>query len=903
MPRTFLFDGTALAYRAHFAFTGRGGGLTTADGHPTSATYGFTLTLRAILNKENPDRIAVAFDGPREKLERTKIYPDYKATREKAPEELTVQFDDVRKVVEAHGIRIIEIEGQEADDVIGTLAVQCKEAGDEVYIVTGDKDFMQLVDGEKLRLYDIKRGTQDAKVIGPDEVEEKFGVPPEQIIDLLALMGDSSDNVPGVTGVGPKTAATLLQEHKTLEAVLDAADSIKKPKLRENLLEQRDNALLSKRLVTLNTDLELDVGPGDLGPAKPHVEALLAEFQRLEFRNFYEELSKQLRDSGGGSDPGKQDYRVVESLEECHAVRRRLEAAGQFAFGVTTSEGRLIGMSFCIREGRAFYVPLKGTDLFDNQERGKWLAALAPALENPSLAKIGHGTKHALKVLHHAGVELGGVMFDTLLASYCVAADTRHHTLADLTMSLLELHKTGIKEVVGTGKKAVSLALVPVERIGEFACEEVDCVRRLLGPLQAEIESYGVRSVFETIEMPLVPVLARMELRGIKIDTDYLAELSVDMETRIADLTENVHKLAGESFNIQSSQQLGHILFDKLELHKKFRIHPKKTPTGQWSTDASVLERLKEDDLVTAVLEFRQLAKLKSTYTDSLPSLVNPKTGRVHTTFNQAVAATGRLSSEDPNLQNIPIRTEEGKKIRRAFVPGLEDWVLLSADYSQVELRLLAHMSKDENLIAGFAEGEDVHARTASIVFDVPPDKVTQQMRSQAKVVNYGLIYGMGANRLARETGFKVAEARQFIETYFKAMPRVKGWLDDTMTKARQTHEIRTLFGRRRPVPDVASRVPRIRAAAENVAVNTPIQGSAADIIKRAMIDLDAKIRREGLEGRMLLQVHDELVIECPESETETMSDLVRASMEGAADLMVPLSVDVGVGKNWLEAH
>ncbi|MFQ5504662.1 MAG: DNA polymerase I [Planctomycetota bacterium] len=907
MARTFLLDGTALAYRAHFAFTSRGGGLTTSSGHPTSATYGFTLTLRALLEKEKPDRIALALDGPREQLERTRLYPDYKATREKAPDELLLQFEDVRRVVLGHGIRVLEIPGHEADDVIGTLATLCRDAGDEVYIVSGDKDFMQLVDGEQLRLYDVmRRGTQEPRIVDPAGVVEKFGVPPELIIDLFALMGDSSDNVPGIKGVGAKTAARLLNDYGSLDAVLDHAAEVKQPRLRQNLMEGRAMAELSRDLVRIRTDLDLGLEAADLSPAEPDRKSLLALFQELEFRGFADEIAQDL--DADSEDSAERDYRIVESLEECHALARRLRARKAFALDTGTAspdvdEARLVGLSFSDREGRAWYVPLEGPDLPEGHDAGSWLAALGPVLEDPSLAKSGQDLKRDIRVLRRHGIELGGVRFDTMLASYCAAADVRRHDLGTLGMHFLGLHKTKASDVVGSGKKQVSMDLVGIQHAGAFACEDADLIRRLEQPLAAELGAFGVTSLFEDLEMPLLSVLADMEDRGIRLDTGYLAGLSGEMQERIAELADRIYAAAGEHFNINSAQQLGSILFEKLELHKKLGLRPpRRTATGQWSTDAAVLETLSGHEIGAMLLEYRRLTKLLGTYVDSLPALVRAD-GRIHTTFRQAVAATGRLSSDNPNLQNIPIRTEDGRRIRRAFIPGEPDWVLISADYSQVELRLLAHMSEDENLIAGFADGQDVHRRTASIVFDVAPELVSSELRSQAKVINYGLVYGMGANRLAQETGMKPREAKKFIEAYFRAMPKVKAWLDATVTEARQSGEVRTLLGRRRPLPQLDAQVPRLRAAAENIAVNSPLQGSAADVIKRAMIDLHRRIRAEGLEGRMLLQVHDELVVECPQREQEKMENLVRDSMEHAVELRVPLEVDVGTGKSWLEAH
>lgn len=907
MARTFLLDGTALAYRSHFALAARGSGLTTSDGHPTSATFGFTMTLRALLRREKVERIAVAFDGPAEQLERTAMYADYKATRQKAPDELKMQFDDVREVVAGYGIPILELEGQEADDVIATLAVRCREAGDEVFIVTSDKDFMQLVDA-KLKLYDImQRGSAEPKIVGPGEVIEKFGVPPDKIVDLLALMGDSSDNIPGVKGVGAKTAASLLEEHGSLDSVLAAAPAIKKAKLRENLIECRAAALLSRELVRIRTDLELPIAPEELGPVEPDAARLLQIFKRLEFRQFVDELLKEAAPKVEVA--GEADYRIAESLETCRALVRRLENATSFVVhpvtGLTTDGApALVGLAFSYGYGKGWYVPLRGTFLPAGHDCNAWLGCFRRLLEAPQPARFDHDIKRGIQAMRRAGIELGGLTFDSKLASYCVAPGTRRHTLADQVQHYFELHRTAKTELTGTGRKALALHEVPLDALGRWAAEGADFTYRLRDALEAELDAFAVRELLYEIELPLVPVLADMEERGVKLDVDYMAELHDKMGARLDELGQEIWQRAGEEFNIGSNQQLGRILFEKLQIHKETKTRPpRRTATGQWATDATTLERLQPHPLAERLLEWRRLTKLKSTYVDALPALVRAATGRVHTSFNQAVAATGRLSSEDPNLQNIPIRTEDGRQIRRAFIPGEPDWVMISADYSQIELRILAHLSGDENLEAGFHAGQDVHARTASIVFGVSPELVDTGMRSVAKVVNYGLIYGMGAQRVATETGMSQTEARRFIDAYFQAMPKVKGWLDRTLVEARETGEVRTIFGRRRPLPDIHARAPGIRAAAQNIAVNSPIQGSAADIIKRAMIRLHEAIKTRGLEGRMLLQVHDELVVECPESETAAMSAALREAMEGAADLGVPLEVDVGVGKNWLEAH
>lgn len=911
MTRTFLLDGTALAYRAHFAFTARGDGLTTADGHPTSAIYGFTLTLRSLLQKEAPDCIAVAFDGPTAELERTKLYPEYKGTRDKAPDELVMQLDDVRAVVKGFGIPILEMAGQEADDVIGTLAMRCKERGDEVFIVTADKDFMQLVDDERVRMYDLmNRGSSEPKIVGPEQVFEKFGVQPTQIIDLLALMGDTSDNVPGVPGVGPKTAAKLLGEHGDLTTILDAAPSMKKSKLRENLIEHRDKAELSRDLVRIRTELELEVKPEILGPAKPDADELVALFRRCEFRRFAEDYAKEAGESSDVSagDAAALDLRCVETLEGCRALARRLRGLESFGIeAIGGARGAPLGLAIAPREGQGWYVPLRGADLPEGHDAKEWLACFEEAVYGPKPGLASSSLKPVWHAFYAQDMRPDSAVFDASLASYCIAPGVRRHDLRSQSLSLLGRALEGFEELTGTGRKRIAPEEVPLEKLAPWGAARAATALELRAPLEEELRKHEVLALYRDLELALIPVLADMEHRGICVSTKVLDALRTSFEERMRELENSIRELAGEhadeELNLGSPQQIGTLLFSKLDIAKEMgRKAPKKTKTGQWATDAATLDRFGDHEIVAAIQDWRRLQKLMGTYVDALPKLIEDD-GRIHTSFNQAVAATGRLSSEDPNLQNIPIRTEDGRQLRRAFVPGDEAWTIVSADYSQIELRILAHLSDDENLQKGFAEGQDVHERTASIVFGVLPGAVDTTLRSHAKVVNYGLIYGMGVFRLANETGMTQAEARKFIDAYFRAMPRVKGWLDGTLEHAREVGEVRTLFARRRPLPEIDSDAPRLRVNAENVAVNSPIQGSAADIVKRAMLDLHRELRARGLQGRMLLQVHDELVLECPTVELEETVELVRSSMEGAAELAVPLDVDVGYGASWLEAH
>lgn len=902
--RLFLIDGTALAYRSHFAFSmSERGGLSTADGRPTSAVYGFTTALIALLEKEQPDAIAISFDGAIEDLERTKLYDEYKSTREKMPDELVGQLDLIDEVVKAYGIPVVRSTKHEADDVIGTLAVRARDAGMQVFIATSDKDFMQIV-GPKIKLWNLRASSRAPEVIGATQVEAKFGVKPEQIVDLLALMGDSSDNIPGVPKVGAKTAAQLLVDFGTLDAVLEHAEDVKKPSIRTALLENRDQAELSRTLVTLKTDVDVGIEIDDLGPATPDREALEQLFRELEF----ESLLKSLPDAAGPEI--ETDYRVVENEAQLETLLTNLRKAGSFAFDIEISgadalRAAPVGMSFSHEAGIAWYVPFNAHPPVLDGGADALLDRLRTVLEDPGLRKTAQNAKHSMSVLRTAGVELAGVDFDTMLASYCLTPGVTSHGLDALALRYFSHKKTPTTDVIGKGKKQLTFFDVDVEQVGQYASEDADFTWRVRERLEPELTEAAVDGVFRDLEMPLVPVLLDMEREGIRLDLEHLAALSSEMEGRIAALENEIHEDSGEPFNLNSPAQVGEVLFERLELHKlPGAPKPKRTKTGQFKTDATILEKLAEHHKVPRLLlDYRQLSKLKSTYIDSLPGMVNPDTGRVHTTFNQAVAATGRLSSDNPNLQNIPIRTTEGQKVRRAFISRADDWVLLSADYSQIELRIMAHMSGDPTLIESFRQGADIHARTAALVHGLEQDEVTTELRTHAKVINYGLAYGMGASRLGRETGMKPPEAKRFIDAYFKALPGVKKLLDSTLETAREKREVWTLFGRRRPLPDIESTNPMQRVAAENMAVNTPMQGTAADIIKRAMIDVHRRLRESGLRSRLLLQVHDELVFDVPQDELEAMQTLVEEAMSGAADLQVPLEVTMGSGRNWLEAH
>ena len=902
MARLFLLDGTALAYRAHFAL--QRSGLSTPDGKPSGATYGFTMTLRKILETEKPDGIAVAFDPPGDTFRHAR-YAEYKATREKMADELVVQLDWMREVVRAHGIPIFEVKGYEADDVIGTLSTQAASRGDDVLIVSGDKDMMQLV-GPHVKLYNVFKPGIDLVVEAEEAVKEKFGTTPDHVIDVLAIMGDSSDNVPGVEGIGEKGAIKLIQEFGSVDALLARIEEVK-GKAKEHLKKDLANLRLSLELVTIHRDVPLDPGLDAIGPAKPDAKALAHVFGRLGFQSLLKKVAE------GTRQVETRDYHVVRDEAELDALIAELRSAREFAVDTETTslfplQAELVGASFSAKTLRAHYVPFNAEPPVVAGGRAALLAKLAPLLTDPELRRVGQNTKYDWLVFHAAGVDLPPPDFDTMVASYCIAGSTRRHGLDDLALVYFDLKKIPTTALIGTGKSQITMDQVPVEKVGEYACEDADVTWRLKEVFEKELDESGTRKLFEELEMPLVPVLTAMERRGIRLDVGVLATIRAELEADVARLVKTLHELAGREFNVNSPKAIGELFFDELKIHEAAGVkRVKKTQTG-YATDAETLEEhYGEVPIVQRLLEYREAQKLFSTYVDALPAYVNPRTGRIHCSFSQVVAATGRLASSDPNLQNIPIRTERGRALRKAFVPREPDahgrWVLLSADYSQVELRVMAHFAGDESMKRAFAAKKDIHAETAAKLFDVMPELVTREMRTRAKAINFGLLYGMGPARLARETGLSIPEARQFIERYFKSFPKVRGWIDATLEKARRDGYVETILGRKRRFPDIHSEDGRVRSFAENAAVNTPIQGSAADVIKKAMIDLERELAASKLHGELLLQVHDELVLECPETELEATSALVRRCMQDPVKLDVPLDVELGSGANWLEAH
>ncbi len=896
--RLFLVDGSALAYRSHFAYVRNP--LMTSTGKPTGAVFGFIQGILRLLEKEKPDHLAVAFDTP-EPTFRHKKFEAYKATREKMDDALVSQLPWIKQAVEGYRIPILEIPGYEADDLIGTIAKAAEKAGFEVLIVTGDKDFMQLV-SDKVKLYNIfKRDSDEAEIVGPPEVEKKFGVSPDKVVEVLSIMGDSSDNVPGIKGIGEKGAIDLIQKYGSLENLITQVAKVDKPRLRSLVQEQTEQARLSHELVTIDIKSPVKFDPDDLVVKEPDPEKLRALFTELEFSSLLKKFSVAKKEHG-------QKYNIIKTPEAFEDLLEQLKKSKGFVLdtettGIDPLRAEPVGLSFAMKEKEAFYVPV---NLFPQLLEGgkkEILKKLKPILEDESIPKWGQNIKYDALLLNMQGIDVKPIAFDTMIASYCIAPAGREHNLDFLALHYLDFKKIPTTDLIGTGRNQITMDQVPIDRVGEYACEDADMTLRLKPIFEKELKGNHAQRLFTEIEMPLVPVLAAMERRGVKIDMDLLGKMSKDLGKKAEKLAQQIHEIAGEEFNINSNQQLGKILFEKLKIQEQANVkRVKKTKTG-YSTDAATLENYEAVPVIQKLLEYRSYTKLKNTYLDALPELVHPKTGRVHTSFNQAVAATGRLSSTDPNLQNIPIRTEVGREIRRAFVAGEKGWSILSADYSQIELRLVAHFAQDKRLISAFKNDRDIHRETAALVFDLDPKEVTPDIRARAKAINFGIIYGMGPQRLAKETGMTLEEAKRFIETYFKTFPQVRSFLDGLLADAIKNGYVETVYGRRRAVPELESENPGIRAAAQNIAVNTPIQGSAADLIKLAMIRIHARLAKEKREAAMLLQVHDELVFEVPEKEIEQIKKLVREEMEGVSDLDVPLKVEMGVGQNWLEAH
>jgi DNA polymerase-1 len=885
----YLIDGTAYIYRAYHAIRG----LSNSRGLPTNAIFGFTRMLMKLMEDRSPQYVAMFFDakGP---TFRHEMYKEYKANRPPMPEDMVVQLPYIKEVTAAFNLPTIEMSGFEADDLIGTAARLAEEEGYSVVIVTGDKDFMQLVT-DKIEIWDpMKDSTIDIQ-----SFKKKFEIEPHQMIDVQGLSGDTADNIPGVPGIGQKTALSLIKTYRSMQQVYQKLDTITKKKQRENLENFKDQAFLSRELVTINTKVPVSLNTAKFKVTAPERKKLTELFKNLEFRQLQQAFPEQ-------ADLSRKDYQAIMDIASLQKLIARLESAERFALDTETTsthpmQASLVGLSFAVCAHQAFYIPCGHNYLGapDQLDRKTVLDRLRPVLENPKTEKVGQNIKYDWMVLARHGINLAGVAFDTMLASYLLDPSKRAHNLDQIALDFLD-HKTiTFEQVAGKGKNAVLFSQVTVEKATPYACEDADITLMAHDVLSSKLEELGLIELMTSVEMPLAPVLMQMELRGTGLDLNRLQELSGSFKQQLDALEGSIYGLAGESFNINSSQQLGHILFEKLKLPVQKKT---KKKTG-FSTDVNVLKTLAEyHELPAFILKHRTLAKLKSTYTDALIELVNPRTGRIHTSYNQTVTATGRLSSSDPNLQNIPIRTEEGRKIRRAFIPR-RDWQLVSADYSQVELRILAHYSEDDILIKAFMEDEDIHTRTACEVFQVTPEVLTAELRRQAKAINFGIIYGMSAFGLSKQLAISRKMAQTFIDQYFAKYSGVKRFLEQTIAEAHHTQQTSTLLGRIRILTDINSSNHIIRQAAERTAINTPIQGSAADLIKVAMIQVNQALNEKKLKSAMLLTVHDELVFEVPPDELKEVTRLVKDIMEGIWELKVPLKINIAHGNNWDEAH
>ena len=923
MEKLFLLDAYALIYRAYYALIKSP--RINSKGFNTSAILGFVNTLEDVLKKENPTHIGIAFD-PAGPTFRHEAYPEYKAQREETPEVIRLSVPIIKDIIRAYRIPILEVPGYEADDVIGTLATEAGKRGITTYMMTPDKDYGQLV-GENVFMYRPRHNDKAFEVMGVEEVKNKYAIQsPLQVIDLLGLMGDASDNIPGCPGVGEKTAQKLIAQFGNIENLLAHTDQLKGA-LRTKVEENRKQIEFSRFLATIKTDVPLPLDMDALKRESPDEEELRKIFQELEFRTLLERIFKEKPKETPAATPGQGDlfgfftpettsepektnlatlhtlncnYQLVDNEEKLSQLLQNIVTQSVLSLDTETTStdpirAELVGMSFSYAENQAFYVPVPA----DRSEAQKIVDRFRPVFENREIMKVGQNIKYDMLVLANYGVQLQGPLFDTMVAHYVLQPELRHNMdyLAEIYLNYQTIH---IEELIGPkGKNQGNMRDLPPASVYEYACEDADVTLKLKNKLEKELDENNVRKLFEEIEMPLIPVLAYMERNGVRIDTEALKETSRHFTLRMKQIEEEVYQLAGTEFNIASPKQVGEVLFDRLKIVEK----AKKTKTGQYVTSEEVLESLRgKHEVVGKILEHRGLKKLLGTYIDALPQLINPETGRIHTSFNQTVTATGRLSSSNPNLQNIPIRNEDGKEIRKAFIPD-DGCIFFSADYSQIELRIMAHLSGDPHMIEAFQKGQDIHAATASKIYKVPLEEVTREQRSKAKTANFGIIYGISVFGLAERLNVDRKEAKELIDGYFENYPHVKEYMDESIRIARERGYIETIFKRKRYLPDINSRNAVVRGYAERNAINAPIQGSAADIIKVAMVRIYQRFLKEGIQSKMILQVHDELNFSVLPEEQEKVKQIVIEEMESAYKMKAPLLADSGWGQNRLEAH
>ena len=923
MDKLFLLDAYALIYRAYYALIKNP--RINSKGFNTSAVLGFVNTLEDVLKKENPTHIGIAFD-PAGPTFRHEAFEQYKAQREETPEVIRLSVPIIKDIIRAYNIPILEVPGYEADDVIGTLATEAGKRGIRTYMMTPDKDYGQLV-GEYVFMYRPKYGDKEFDVMGVEEVKAKFNIQsPTQVIDMLGLMGDASDNIPGCPGVGEKTAQKLIAQFGSIENLLANTDQLK-GSIKTKVETNREQIEFSKFLATIKTDVPIALDMDALKRETPNEEALRKIFEEMEFRTLMERVFKNEKKTtptpaapqadlfGFFADENTDeiknsnltrledlyyDYQLIDTEEKRQELLQKILTKEFFSLDTETTgtdpiTAELVGMSFAYAENQAFYVPVPA----EREEAQKIVNLFKPVFENPKTLKVGQNIKYDMLVLSNYGVEIGGPMFDTMIAHYVLQPELRHG-MDYLAEIYLKYETIKIEELIGAkGKNQKNMRDLPPSDVYKYACEDADVTLKLKHVLEKELETSNAKPLFEEIEMPLVPVLAYMERNGVRIDTDALKETSKHFTARMNQIEAEVHQLAGVEFNIASPKQVGEVLFDRLKIVDK----AKKTKTGQYVTSEEVLESLRgKHEIVGKILEHRGLKKLLGTYIDALPQLINPHTGRIHTSFNQTVTATGRLSSSNPNLQNIPIRNEDGKEIRKAFIPD-DGCEFFSADYSQIELRIMAHLSGDPHMIEAFQKGQDIHAATAAKIYKIDLSQVTREQRSKAKTANFGIIYGISVFGLAERLNVDRKEAKELIDGYFQNYPHVKEYMDESIRSAREKGYIETIFKRRRYLPDINSHNAVVRGYAERNAINAPIQGSAADIIKVAMIRIYRRFKEEGLQSKMILQVHDELNFSVVPSEREKVEQIVISEMESAYKMKAPLQADCGWGKNWLEAH
>ncbi len=918
-PRLFLIDGHALAYRTYFALTGVGGGSRwiTKSGEPTAGTYGFTSVLLRLLESESPEYLAVSFDTGR--TFRDDLYPEYKATREKMPDDLRLQIDRIREVVKTFGIPILEAEGYEADDVLGTIARLASNEGVEVIILTGDRDLLQLADDNVfIRLAGKK--LSEAMDYGPKQVRTRYNLEPSQLVDHKAMVGDSSDNIPGVRGIGEKTSVKLLQEYGNLDEIYKHLEDIPK-RFQSKLEENRENAYLSRKLGEIVTDVPIDFNLDACRATGYNRDGLVKLFRELEFRTLVDRIPggtgpvevgqlNMFTSSASAPVSSLKQIVVVDSPKALARLKAELRTAKQIAIDTETTStdaitADLVGISLALKPEEGYYLPVGHNPIHAGGPQlnlDDVVQALSESLTNTKIPKIGHNLKYDFLILARHGLIVEPLAFDTMIAEWLCDPSSRSLGLKNLAWVRLGIQMTEIQDLIGSGRGQKSMADVPIAEVAPYAITDAEICLRLMPELKSELEEKSQMSIFEEVEMPFIPILADMELAGISLDTNFLVELSRTMAAKLETIEQQIYEIVGHGFNINSTQQLSTVLFEELGLEPPSRT--RRTASGHYSTAAAVLDELREvHPIIELILEQREIAKLKSTYADSFPQQVNPETNRVHTSFNQTGSVTGRLASSSPNLQNIPIRTDLGREIRRAFIPAVGQ-LLLSVDYSQIELRIVAHIAKDEAMIEAFRDDQDIHATTAAAIYGTNIEDVTPAMRRHAKAINFGLIYGMSPFGLTRTTDLTLAEAENFVHAYFERFPGVKSYLENIRQEVAEKGYVTTLLGRRRYFPQLvsgASVSEMARARANREAINAPIQGTAADIIKLAMLKLPNRLAHAGLSARMLLQVHDELMLECQEGELEQTTAIVQDVMQDAYHLIVPLKTDAKAGSNWAD--